>query len=528
MTTLRSTRALPVRDTRSIHLLAALAVIGVAHVAVAAPRCEKSCKAETTGCIADRCAGLGGQAERECVETCKGIGGCARIGTVAWVMSTCTERGYEQKLQIRRGDCDPVTVLDFPEPSPSLPCDLIGSLRFGFATEPPTGAFHRLGVSPNGKRVVFEVADDFSMLGPNHLVPAGQKEGIFVVQNDGRGLRLLGPASRDPSFDILGDPTAPGGFRAFIYTPLSFKPNGASVVLTDLGPGPGGEQAIQIFTLDIATGTRTQLTHLPFEPPHPVGLVDLQKGTCCPVFLSNGRISFLSFIDIDGLNPERDQVQFVMNSDGSGLERVPLPVVAGRRVVPIFQTTPAPAQRSATVLAVPGVPVNVEAGDTISEIFFFHRKSLLQLTNFGRTDTTTPDLTPDGKRVLFAASADPFGTNPSGTCQLFSVSTEASGLRQLTRFSSPEHSVRGCLQTTPPGCRILPYGVEPATATLVFYSSCDPFGTNPSGDQLFAISANGTHLRQLTHARGLFTDANGTVSAENIGPIGHSPIAGQY
>jgi len=130
--------------------------------------------------------------------------------------------------------------------------------------------------------------------------------------------------------------------------------------------------------------------------------------------------------------------------------------------------------------------------------------------------------------VIFASSADPLHKNPTGTCQLFSIGTAATGLRQLTRFSSPEHSVRGCLQTTPPGCRILPYGVEPATATLAFYSSCDPFGTNPSGDQLFAISANGTHLRQLTHARGLFTDANGTVSAENIGPIGHSPIAGQY
>jgi len=86
-----------VRDTRSIHLLAALAVIGVAHVAVAAPRCEKSCKAETTGCIADRCSGLGGQAKRDCVETCKGIGG----GTLAYVVSYCTAGGFHQKLQFR-------------------------------------------------------------------------------------------------------------------------------------------------------------------------------------------------------------------------------------------------------------------------------------------------------------------------------------------------------------------------------------------------------------------------------------------
>ena len=165
--------------------------------------------------------------------------------------------------------------------------------------------------------------------------------------------------------------------------------------------------------------------------------------------------------------------------------------------------------------------------DTISEIFFFDGEALVQLTKFHRTDTRR-NLTPDRKRVIFAASADPLQKNPTGTCQLFSIGTFATGLRQLTRFSSPEHSVLGCLQITPPGCRILPYGLEPSTGTLVFYSTCDPFGTNPYGDQLFAISSNGTHLRQLTRARGLFTDAGGSVSAENIGPIGHSPIVGQY
>jgi hypothetical protein len=161
----------------------------------------------------------------------------------------------------------------------------------------------------------------------------------------------------------------------------------------------------------------------------------------------------------------------------------------------------------------------------MTEIFFFDGKALLQLTKFRRADTGDPALTPDGQRVIFAASADPFGTNPSGTCELFSISTLGTGLRQLTHFSQPEYSVNGCLQLNPPGCRVLPDGLEPATGTLVFYSSCDPFGTNPYGDQIFAIRPDGTRLRQLTHARGLVTEADGTVSAENIGPIGHSPLS---
>ena len=60
----------------------------------------------------------------------------------------------------------------------------------------------------------------------------------------------------------------------------------------------------------------------------------------------------------------------------------------------------------------------------------------------------------------------------------------------------------------------------------MFYSSCDPFGANPYGDQLFAIRVDGTHLRQLTHARGLVREPDGTVSSENIGPIGSSSFIG--
>jgi hypothetical protein len=35
------------------------------------------------------------------------------------------------------------------------------------------------------------------------------------------------------------------------------------------------------------------------------------------------------------------------------------------------------------------------------------RTNVLQLTDFHRDDTAQPNLTPDGERVIFAASADP-------------------------------------------------------------------------------------------------------------------------
>src|SRR5262245_6529438 len=265
----------PVPRARVAVLLLAVTWSAVASPrALASPRCAKSCRSETAHCVATQCTTLRGQPRRTCLETCRGVGGCARIRTLAYVVSKCTAHAFHQKLQIRRGNCDPVTVLDFPEPLERPPlCALIGMTRFGVVSSPVVGAFQRGGVSVDGRSVVFEVTDDFSVLRRDdlggdaraHLVPAGQPKGIFIVRADGRGLRWLGPASRDPYFRFAFDSASPTGTgtRASAEIPLSFSPDGRAVVLTDLGPGPEGEEAVQIFSLDLVTGSRTQLTHLP-------------------------------------------------------------------------------------------------------------------------------------------------------------------------------------------------------------------------------------------------------------------------
>src|SRR5262249_20073643 len=263
-------------------LLACACVTALAApLALATPRCTKTCRRETAACTQTQCTGLVGNARQVCLETCRGIGGCARIRTLAYVVSKCTVSGFHQKLQIRHRDCDPVTVLDFPEPwaVSSENCALIGSVRYGFTTSPIVGAFQRMGVSPNGRHVVFEVTDDFGEISRT-LVPPGQEEGIFVVRADGRGLRRLGPASRDPSFRYVYDPASPFVGRASAFVAFDFSPDGGTVVLTDLGQGPGGEEATQIFTLDIKTGSRSQLTHLPLVADRAVGTSGLVEGTC--------------------------------------------------------------------------------------------------------------------------------------------------------------------------------------------------------------------------------------------------------
>ena len=63
--------------------------------------------------------------------------------------------------------------------------------------------------------------------------------------------------------------------------------------------------------------------------------------------------------------------------------------------------------------------------------------------------------------------------------------------------------------------------VDRATHTVVFSSSCDPFGTNPYGEQIYAMRPDGSGLRQLTSARGMTTDPDGTLHVELAGPFAY-------
>src|SRR5215471_3008371 len=100
-------------DPRIPLLLASLLAL-LASAAPAKQPCATSCKQETRACEQTRCTGLHGPARRSCVETCRGIGGCAPIRTLAYVLWQCDEdsRGliFRQALDIRRRNCDPVTV----------------------------------------------------------------------------------------------------------------------------------------------------------------------------------------------------------------------------------------------------------------------------------------------------------------------------------------------------------------------------------------------------------------------------------
>lgn len=384
------------------------------------------------------------------------VGGPA-IRTLAYVETECRGSGAQpvtvrQRLQVRRGDCDePVTLMEFPalEPGPDQfeACRLVGVNRAGIACT-LVGVFQRVGVSPDASGVVFEVTEDFSRLRHGQLPP--DQKGIFFARSDGRGLRRLGPASRDASYRLVPDLSQPASVQTSFNTLFLFSPDGRRIVFTDLGPDAAGEEASQIVTLELATGQRTQVTRLSSGSP----LDPAEFITGYASFADNETILFFTSANPDGMHPEGGF--FTVKTDGTALRALPAPVVlSSSRVVPTFKIT-GPGT-SVLDLSLPGTPVNGRPGEpaTHNEVFVLAGKTLLQLTNFNRNDTLSEILTADRRRAVFRASADPLGTNGSENCQLFSIDTLGAHLRQLTHFrdGEQEHAPNGC-RVGPPAFRV--------------------------------------------------------------------------
>ena len=423
----------------------------------------------------------------------------ASARTLAYVVTQCREdvarRSFQQELRIREGDRAPVTVAaatdGIVQEPPVLPgwCRLFGTSRIG-SSSVTAGAFQRLGVSPDGSGVVFEKTTRFS-IAIGRLALAPDDEGFFFVHADGSGLRRLGPASRE-KYDNT--------------TPLSFSADGRTVAFADVGPGPAGEDAAQVVTLDVATGKRFQVTHLPPATPVDLSRVDIHTVR----FLPDGRITFGT----------SGNLGYTVRPDGTDLTPEPLPVVLpGGRIDPTFHIT------GDLVTA-----VNLDLSASVSEVFLLDHTNLLQLTNFHRFDTLRGTVDVDGQRVFLIAAANPpelGGSNPSANCQIFSIDTQGTDLRQLTHFSQGGHSAFGCgtFGGLPPGCVVEAPRQEPTTRVLVFPSSCDPLeGANPNGEQVFAMYPDGTGLQQLTNTSGFTTEADGTVDVELPGPFASTAV----
>lgn len=430
-------------------------------------------------------------------------------GTLAYAISECRENaaGYflHQAIQIRHLDRDPVTVMEIPDIGPVQPvglCKFVSSSRYG-PNIISQGAVQRIAVSADGLNVAFELTDDFSLLGHDFL-PA-ERQGLFLVRADGSGLRRLGPPSRQSS-SLLSPPN-------FLYfNDLKFSPDGRTLAFPDTGPGPDGVETSQLVVHDTGTGARTPITHFPPPTPGP-DVVPGFPGVCCPIFLDNATVGFATEANVNGSNPQGRIIVAQIQTDGTGLKAPPVVALPGSQINPTFVITG--DRPTAVTLDVPG--------EAAVEVFLIDGDNVLQLTRFHLNDTHA-GISVDRQTVFVIAAADPFGDNPSRNCQIFSIDRTGANLRQLTHFEETAHSIHGCDFDFPIGigCAIQLVGQDAKTQALLFYSSCDPLGTNPQGGQIFAMRPDGSDLRQLTDARGLVTEADGTVIGEFPGPFAFS------
>src|SRR5262249_8511288 len=161
----------------------------------------------------------------------------------------------------------------FSEPAfdPLGICGIFGQFRDG-SNALIADPLQRIGVRPDGSAVVFEVNSDFAIL-PGPRVPT-DRAGIYFVRSDGTGLRRLALPSRDPAFRIVGTTQSALGIAVASFPLFFYSPDGGTVVYTDHGPGPAGEDTVQIVTLDLSSGRVTPVTHLPAAPSDPFS-------TCC-------------------------------------------------------------------------------------------------------------------------------------------------------------------------------------------------------------------------------------------------------
>ena len=485
-----------------------------------ASSCRASCVDRMAACRAEQCSGATGTARRQCRDVCRATTGCAagaaRIRTLATVVTECRSGlgGFtlRQRLEIRRGDCAPVTVMELATPVPAPDslnlCELYGLYRSGFASV-IVGAFQRHAVSTDGRLVVFQVTDDHAyapFAPPAFTLP---EKGIFLVRADGSGLRSLGPPSREASFRVIPT-TFPPGFQIWVNSGFVFSPNGRLVVFADRGPGVDGSDAAQLVTLDVKTGERKQVTaFVAASQGDPRGNVD-------GFFVDDDTIQGYAF------DVTTDARFFTVKADGSDFRRFAPPVpIPGSQIVPTFQL--ANRARDVQVFDLPATTSEPFAGP-VRELFVGHGTKALQLTSFGRSDTLAVAASRDGKHIFFAASADPFGRNPLNVCQLFSIDRFAGHLRELTAFQAAGKSPGGCgTPIAPPSCRIeIPIHLDTRTHALVFGASCDPFGTNSLAGNIFSVRTDGSGLRQLTSYRGMVFEPDGTVSVELPGPIEYS------
>jgi len=311
-------------------------------------------------------------------------------------------------------------------------------------------------ISADGSAVAF--TSRANLTGDN---PGGAGQ-IFVMNLDGTGLRQLTSGlygSYDPSI------SADGSVVAFE----------SQANLTGGNP----DRSPEIFVVSSDGTGLLQLTSDPTETPY------VYRWSRWPSISADGTvIAFASQSDLlPGGNPDHSFEIFVINSDGTGLWQlttvignvIGAPSISGDGLLVTFHSTRQVAGGA------PGGPLQIFAMNVDGT-------GLTQLTNDINYSSANPSTSADGSAIAFDSRADLTGENPDLSYEIFIISSDGTGLAQLTVDGEAIAGSR--------------YPVISADGSVIAFEPCmDYFGGGPVGEggwEIFAVNSDGTGLTQLT------------------------------
>jgi Tol biopolymer transport system component len=339
-------------------------------------------------------------------------------------------------------------------------------------TDLPLGHIQGISISDDGHRIAFSFNGSFDVDGDGE--PENDDFGyeIFTILSDGTQLTQLTDAV---DFDSVSPAVSGDG------TKIAFQSN------ADL-TGRNNKNNDEIFISNWNGANLTQLSitkiggqSTPFAANPSITDDDADGSGHWVYFFSNhsqGEINLDVNAEIFRIRSDRDEFEAITDTSFSDGSFVPIVSGDGSRVV--FYSLD----------DIDGTANGVGNGDGSPDLFATDAdgSNPLQLTAGLLGLIRDVDLTPDGSKIVFSATADLVGADPDRGGEIYLMNPDGTALSQLTSmFAGEAYSPSIC-----------------ADGSLVaFISDEDYDGTNVDGsDELYLVNGDGSDTRRMTDGPG--------------------------
>jgi Tol biopolymer transport system component len=309
--------------------------------------------------------------------------------------------------------------------------------------------------------------------------PAWTPDGTYIAYERPDNVWMIHPDGTGDMRLTSGDP-----LEAYIG---SFSPDGSRFVFC------GGSTAgyADIWAMNLTDITPS--TPCPPQPPSTPYNQTFRQLTNWPdashwsgsisVNYDGSRVAFASDANLTGHNSAGYREIFAAYGDGTGLLQLTTGTPGGR------SGSPQISGDGKMVVFESNANLTGQNADGNSELFVvsFDGATLRQLTfTTSDYDYDSVTLSYDGRWACFMSNADLTGGNPQHSYQVFVARTDGTQLRQLT--NEPDNYNE-----------ILDASLSPDGQWVAYFSNTDPLGLNPDRSiEVFLVNRDGSGLRQVT------------------------------